>query len=85
MGTFGGISPQSLSETTMTDQYVTRAALARWLTGKPLTKCRVTVKTEPPDVVLNDKRNGTRGQKPGQCILHGGRHRMNAFFVDFYL
>lgn len=85
MGAFGGISPQSLSETTMTDQYVTRAALARWLTGKPLTKCRVTVKTEPRDVVLNDKRNGTRGQKPGQCILHGGRHKMNAFFVDFYL
>lgn len=55
------------------------AALARWLTGIPLTKCRVTVKREPRDVVLNDKWSRTSGQKPGYCILHGARDEIDAF------
>lgn len=50
----------------MTDE----SALARRLTGSPLTKCRVTVKTEPRDVVLTDKRSGTFGQKPSHVVLH---------------
>lgn len=67
----------------MTDQYVTRAALARWLTGIPLTKCRVTVKTKPRDVVLNDKRNGTPGQKPSHFIVHDDRDKNIAFLWIF--
>lgn len=67
----------------MTDQYVPRAALARWLTGIPLTKCRVTVKREPRDVVLNDKRNGTFGQKPSHFILHDTWDKIEAFLWIF--
>lgn len=67
----------------MTDQYVPRAALARWLTGIPLTKCRVTVKREPRDVVLNDKRHGTFGQTPSHFILHDAWDKIKAFLWIF--
>lgn len=67
----------------MTDQYVPRASLARWLAGIPLTKCRVTVKREPRDVVLNDKRNGTFGQKPRHFILHDAWDKIEALLWIF--